>query len=262
MAFHEKKFDHMNGTTITYIEDPYPIENYRGERKLIIIFQSLGDEKSSDDDKRYPYTLLAGLKHFNVRKIYIKDDHGMVGDYYLGINGTLNTKDAVIYFINEKIKEYKLLKEDVIMLGFSKGGYAALLFSHEIGVGAAICAIPQFDLVKWIDKFKSHLSYIYPKEASDSDKEFYSEHLGEVIRRTLTPPGMIYLVTSRNDETYSDHIPHLIDAINYMKRSKLIVFHNDEMYVTRHNNVVKNSLNEIMFFISSELVSSRLKNNM
>ena len=78
----------------------------------------------------------------------------------------------------------------------------------------------------------------------------------------MTPPGRIYLVTSRNDETYSDHIPHLIDAINYMKRSKLIVFHNDEMYVTRHNNVVKNSLNEIMFFISSELVSSRLKNNM
>lgn len=226
---------------------------------MIFIFQSLGDEKSSDKDKRYPYTLLAGLKYFNSRKIYIKDDRGLVGDYYLGINGSLDTKEAVICFINEKIRDYKLLKENIVMLGFSKGGYAALLFSHEIGVGAVICAIPQFDLVKWIDRYKSYLSYIYPDNATIDDKVLYSVHLRDVIRNSLHHPSRIYLVTSRNDETYLDHIPQLVMEINSVKKSELIVYHNDESYVTRHNNVVRNSMNEILYFLSCELVSPILK---
>lgn len=257
--FEEKKFKHTNGVTLTYIEDPYPVENFYGKEKIIFIFQSLGDERSSDENKRYPYTLLAGLKHFNTRKIYIKDSNGYVGDYYLGINGRLDTKDAVIQLIKQKINEYHIIKDNVIMLGFSKGGYASLLFSHEIGIGAVICAIPQFDLVKWIDRYKRHLSYIYPEDASHDDKVFYSVHLRDTIRNSLFYPNRIYLVTSRNDETYSDHIPPLINEINSMGRSKLTVFCNDESYVTRHNNVVKNSMNEIMYFVSRELTLKTLE---
>jgi len=259
MAFEEKIYQANNGVVLTYIEDPYPIENFIGETKLVVIFQSLGDEKSIDPIKRYPYSLLAGLKYINCRKIYIKDDRGHVGDYYLGINGRFDTKDAVVEFLNEKIVKYKILKENVIGLGFSKGGFAALIFSHLVGFNSVICAIPQFDLVKWIDKYKPHLSYIYPENATDDDKNVYSTYLERVIRKSVHAPKTIYLFTSRNDETFSDHIPDLLIALKEKSRSRIHVSYNDETCVTRHNNVVKNSMNEILLALTYEVSSDEAK---
>lgn len=253
MSFSEKLFICSNSVELTYIEDPYPFENSVGESKLLVIFQSLGDEKSEDPIKRYPYTLLAGLRYFNCRKIYVKDDKGLVGDYYLGTNGGFETKEAVVEFITSKIKEYKILSENVTLFGLSKGGYASLLFGHEINVGAVICAVPQFDLVKWIDKFKKHLSYIYPKDATESQKIIYSEYLKDIIKNSMHSPKRIYIITSHNDDTYTDHIPPLINSITNRGDSILKVFHNDEYFVTRHNNVVKNSMNEILTILSYEL---------
>lgn len=259
MGFTEKLYKANNGTELTYIEDPYPFENSIGESKILFVFQSLGDEKSEDPVKRFPYTLLSGLRYFNCRKIYIKDDKEIVGNYYLGSNGSFDTKHAVIELMTNKIREYKILMENVTLFGFSKGGYAALLFGHEISVGAVICAVPQFDLVKWIDKYKSHLSYIYPENPTEEQKSVYASYLKEIIEKSIHSPKRIYIITSHNDDTYIDHIPPLILSIQNKGQSNLKTFHNDEFFVTRHNNVVKNSMNEILAILSYEL--SELRKN-
>lgn len=259
MSFDEKSYIAKNGLSINYIEDPYPTENIIGERKLIVIFQSLGDEKSEDPIKRYPYTLLAGLRYFNCRKLYIKDDKEHVGDYYLGSRGEFKTKTAVLEFLKFKIKEYGILSENITLFGFSKGGYAALLFGHELSINSVISAVPQFDLVKWIDKYKPHLSYIYPENASNEQKLVYSDYLKNIITESAFYPKKIYIFTSRNDDTYNDHIPKLIDSINKRGQSLLKIFYNDEFFVTQHNNVVKHSLNEIMAVLAYELASAQVK---
>lgn len=255
MSFEEKNFIAKNGLNVTYIEDPYPVENAFGESKLVVIFQSLGDEKSDDPVKRYPYTLLAGLRYHNCRKIYIKDDKEHVGDYYIGSKGEFKTQEAVLEFIKSKVKEYKILTSNITFFGFSKGGYAALLFSHLMPVNAVISAIPQFDLVKWIEKYKPHLSYIYPENPTSEQKAVYSRHLKNVIEHSIFSPKRIYLITSRNDDTYTHHIPPLLKSLEVKSESEVNVFYNDEHYVTQHNNVVKNSLNEILMFLSYELAS-------
>ena len=95
----ELTYKASNGINITYMEDPYPVQNFYGKRKLLVIFQSLGDEKSDDLKKRYPYTLIDGLKFYNCRKIYIKDDIGLVGTYHLGTNGKFDIKEATVEFL-------------------------------------------------------------------------------------------------------------------------------------------------------------------
>lgn len=255
MSFEEKKYIAKNGLNVTYIEDPYPVENAFGESKLVVIFQSLGDEKSEDPVKRYPYTLLAGLRYHNCRKLYIKDDKEHVGDYYIGSKGEFKTQEAVLEFIKSKVRDYKILTSNITFFGFSKGGYAALLFSHLMPVNAVISAIPQYDLVKWIEKYKPHLSYIYPENATEEQKKVYSNHLGKIIKESIFSPKRIYLITSRNDDTYSHHIPPLLTCLNDKGESNVNVFYNDECFVTQHNNVVKNSLNEILAFLSFEISS-------
>lgn len=258
MAKDELTFKATNGTTLTYMEDPYPVENKIGETKLLIIFQSLGDETSSDPRKRYPYTLIDGLKFYNCHKLYIKDDHGPVGDYYLGSNGNFDTQVAVVELIKKKVAQFGIQSKDIITFGFSKGGYAAVMFAYLLNVDTVIAAVPQFNLDHWIVNYKPFLSYIYPEITYPGDHQKYADYLKNVIGNSDYIPRKVYILTSHNDNTYYEHIPPLIKSLQE-SGTIVKVFHNDEFVVTRHNNVVKNSLNEIFAILAYELSHKNLK---
>ncbi|MFJ8355604.1 hypothetical protein ACIQ69_19875 [Bacillus paramycoides] len=253
----EVHYKAKNGIELTYMEDPYPIQNFKGERKLLVIFQSLGNENSDDARHRYPYTLIDGLKFYNCRKIYIKDDIGHVGSYYLGLNGKFDVRDAVLEFLKLKINEYKILKEDIIFFGPSKGGYAALNFGYELGVKNILTAVPQYHLYNFIEQYKSFLTYILPETITEETKAFYNNYLGNVIKNSRYTPN-IYLITSRHDNLYDDHILPLVEAINETG-SNLFIYENNETYVTRHNNVVVNTMNEILAILSMLLCDDKIK---
>jgi hypothetical protein len=59
--------------------------------------------------------------------------------YHKGIPGISNTIDETVAYLKEKIKPYK----QVIFLGVSSGGYAAILFGSLLGVSKVLAFIPQ-----------------------------------------------------------------------------------------------------------------------
>lgn len=244
----EKCYIAQNGVNVTYLEDPYGITNYDGEKKLLFIFQSLGDEKSNRETERFPWTMVNGFRYLNCRKIYIKDNYGIVGCYYLGMNGDFSVEEAVLEFIKTKIIEYGIALRNIMLYGNSKGGYAALDFGFRIG-GVNVCsAVPQFDLYSWIIKYKQHLKYILPEEITEEVIELYSSYLRKIIIQARTLPVRVTIITSHNDNTYMDHIPALLESLKCAGIEPEI-YYNDELYVTRHNNVVINSLNYIYYYI-------------
>lgn len=255
----EKIYVANNKEIVTYIEDPYPIQiNEEGRRKIVFIFQSLGDENSDDEKVRYPYTLLKGVQYFNCRKKYIKDDKGWVGNYYLGMNGGFETSFAVTEFILSKIREYGVEMKDTISFGFSKGGYAALYYAYNIGLNTVVTGVPQFDLLNWVFKYKPHMKYIFPEdiETNEEKRNEYKDLLANHILSSTYRVEKVIVLTSHNDNTYSEHIPRLIETINKTS-TKLKVIHNDEYFITRHNNVIVNSMNEIFYILSSCLIASK-----
>lgn len=98
----------------------------------------------------------------------------------------------MLEFLKKKIIEYGILRENLITFGFSKGGYAAIMFGFELGAEYIISAVPQFDLTSWIYKYKPFLNYILPKKPSSKDKEFYSNYLRNVILNSIYKPKNIY----------------------------------------------------------------------
>ena len=250
----EKHYIASNKIKVTYLEDPFGIANYKGKKKLLVIFQCLGDEKSSKDGERFPWTMVNGFKFLNCRKIYIKDDYGAVGCYYLGLHGSFGVEKAILEFLKSKIIEYGILMEDILFYGNSKGGYAALDFGFKLG-GVNICAaVPQYDLLQWIEKYKPHLRYILPDEITPEIKEKYSTYLKNTIVLSKTKKPKVCIITSHNDNTYEDHIPALIQDLEACNVD-YEVWYCDELYITRHNNVVVNSMNEILYCILRWLVS-------
>lgn len=254
----EKTYRASNGVDITYLEDPFGVENYKGKTKLLVIFQSLGDEKSDKDDERFPWTMVNGFKWLNCRKTYIKDNYGNIGAYYLGLHGSFSVETAIIEFLKQKITEYEILKKNIMFYGNSKGGYAALNFAFSNGLeGVNVCAaVPQYDLYDWIINYKRHLMYIMPDEVTETVKDTYKNHLRDKIRMSGVAPK-VSIISSHHDNTYKEHIPALLEELD-KKGIKPYVFWNDENYVTRHNNVVRNSLNEIYYVILKWLVEDTL----
>lgn len=243
----EMHFIASNNVDITYLEDPFKVANYDGKKKLMFIFQSLGDEKSDRDELKFPWTMVNGFRYLNCRKIYIKDNYGLVGCYYLGINGKFDVESAVCEFIRSKVLEYEISKKNIMFYGNSKGGYAALNFAFKFG-GNVCCAVPQFDLYSWITRYKPHMAYIFPKEMSETVVEKYTNYLKRTIENYVGSTPKVTIITSHNDNTYEEHIPALLESL---KGSGINpeVWYNDELYITRHNNVVINSLNTVYYVI-------------
>lgn len=254
----EKKYKASNGIKITYIEDPYGIQNDLGKEKLVVLFSSLGNEKSEDLNTRFPYTLLSGLRFYNCRKIYLKDNIGDVGCYHLGLNGNFDVQEAIVEFLSKKIKRYKIKPENIIFLGNSKGGYTSLLFGHLLNVGNIIAGVPQFKLYNYIRDNKPFLKYILPEEINPQVKRKYNSYLGKIISQSTYHPD-IYMITSKNDKTYlTDAIP-LTEKIK-KHNSRLYVYENNNDFVKQYNQVIPNSMNEV-FAILSMLLANKDMND-
>lgn len=253
----EKKYKASNGIKITYIEDPYGIQNELGKQKLVVLFSSLGNEKSDNLDERFPYTLLSGLRFYNCRKIYIKDNIGEIGCYHLGLNGNFDVQDAIVEFLKKKIKRYKLKPENIILLGNSKGGYTSLLFGHLLNVGNIMAGVPQFKLYNYIKKYKPFLNYILPEEVTPQVKRFYNSYLGKIISNSEYHPD-IYMITSKNDKTYTTDALPLIEKIK-KHNSRIYVYENNNDFITMHNQVIPNSMNELFAILSMLLADKNMK---
>lgn len=249
----EKHYIAQNGVNVTYLEDPFEIANYKGKQKLLFIFQSLGDENAETDAKRFPWTMVSGFKYLNCRKIYIKDNYGAYGCFYLGINGSFCVEEAVLEFIRLKICEYEILINNVMMYGNSKGGYAALNFGFQVGNLNILSAVPIIDLYSFIIKYKPFLSYIMSSNVDEEEGITFSSKLTNLIKTSSYHPK-VFLLTSHNDNLFTDNIPILLESIKF-NGCPYEVIYNDECYVKRHNEVVKNSLNEIFYCVTSWLVN-------
>jgi len=253
----EKKYKATNGVKITYIEEPYGIQNELGKEKLVVLFSSLGNEKSDDLDKRFPYTLLSGLRFYNCRKIYLKDNIGDVGCYHLGLNGNFDVQDAIVELLKKKIKRYKIKPENIIFLGNSKGGYTSLLFGHLLNVGHIMAGVPQYKLYNYINRYKPFLKYILPEEITPSVKRYYNSYLGKVISSSEYHPD-IYMITSKNDRTYlTDALP-LIEKIK-KHNSRIYVYENNNDFIKQHNQVIPNSMNELFAILSMILADKNME---
>ncbi|WP_257392412.1 hypothetical protein [Bacillus vallismortis] len=252
----EKRYEASNGVTLTYLEDPYTVKNAAGERKLLVIFQPVGTE-GKEDRFKFPYSLIDGLRYYNCRKIYIKDNFGELGSFYIGLNGSTNIYSAVQEFLMKKISEYKILKKDVTFYGGSKGGYASLAHGFDLGVGNIVSAIPQFKLFDYISRWKPIMFDVFPTAVNDSIKDYYNNFLKTKIVKGYNKPN-VFIVTSRKDELFEDHVVPLIETLRE-SGCRPHVWENNEEYVLRHNKVVENSLNEILTMISMCLSDEKIR---
>lgn len=127
----------------SYLPIKYLYKRTIDSNKLIIVFSGF------DNPPKYRYTL--SLRGFDCNQLFILDDYGGRGCYYLGKNPEFLVEKSVSSLINEIINNEDIKKENVICAGSSKGGWAALYYAIKYDLGYAVVGAPQIRIVQYLN---------------------------------------------------------------------------------------------------------------
>lgn len=167
--------------------------------------------------------------------IWIKDDFNKCCAYYCCKNNSFNIESSVSKFISSILNELSLTKEQCTLIGFSKGGSAAIYYGVKFGFKNILATVPQFNIGTYV---KNHWPVVASNMMGDinEDSVYHLDNiLNEAIENDVDIYKNIYLITSRADLQYKDEIePNIHKLIKYRNFN---LFYANSLLVTEHNQV-------------------------
>ncbi|PJG58404.1 DUF6270 domain-containing protein [Aeromonas cavernicola] len=222
----------------------YKFQPSKQDRKhLLIIFSGFGSGSSVS----YDFTG-APSGHCRSNILWIKDEIDSECTYYLSTSKDFNIEKAIISLVNNKIKLLGLGKAECTLMGFSKGGSAALYYGLKYDFINIISSCPQTAIGSYVAKYWPHTAENMMGNTPSAEKIDYLDNLipGLLSADRLTDRN-IYLITSPNDEQYSTQIePYLAYFSRYKNFS--FIFTKSSM-VWQHNKVTRYNLPIILSII-------------
>jgi hypothetical protein len=190
-----------------------------GEKKIIVSFSGQGGSDMGSIPRLEFVNFLE--KHYNQyeRHFYLDDYNKW---YHCGIGGISTNVDTTVEYLKEKIKNF----DEVIFIGSSAGGYAAILFGSLLNIEKVIAFRPQttvelqegiddkyINLKEYINKTTKY--YIYGDIAIDIEKDPL-HHVSHCERINISPN--VYVNTS-----YTIDLKMLRDNGELLKIMKLAI---------------------------------------
>lgn len=126
------------------------------KNKLLVVFSAFSFESAK-------YNYITSLKKIDCNKLFILDDYGGRGCYYLGLDGRFDVETSVMSLITSKMVELDINFKDVIMSGSSKGGSAAMYLGLKYNIGNIIAGAPQYMIGTYLCQLtaKEHAQKIF-----------------------------------------------------------------------------------------------------
>jgi Heparinase II/III-like protein/Heparinase II/III N-terminus len=173
---------------------------------LIIIFsafQALGQGPK--------YNYINTLLGIDCNKLFILDDFGSRGSYYLCKGKDYKIERSVIRLINSIIDEYGF--KNITSCGSSKGGYASLYYGIKYGFNNIIAASPQYFLGTYLEKSKSPdvIEFLAGK-VNEDEVQYLDRLLQDTVNTSEFKPN-IYIHLGEGEYHYTDHVLPLIEKL-------------------------------------------------
>ena len=208
-------------------------ENRSDARKLLVIFSGFGFYSD------FTYDFVGkSLDSIGCTILWIKDEFCGNSMLYMGILDGNSISDAIYSFIIEISKIIYCQKDDIILLGGSKGGTASLFYGLKYDFSNIISISPQLRFGSYL--FNKHKNVFDNIKDSDIPDEEAIKIFDSYIFRNLknvNNKSKIYIIHSSVDE-----IENSIDIKNYFKdfRYYSIEVKSDSVY--KHNMIVRYSV--------------------
>src|SRR5699024_9987552 len=174
------------------------------------------------------------IEEFHCNKLFILDDFGSRGSYYLCKNRDFSIERSVIGLIRKIIEENNIQK--VMTAGSSKGGYAALYYGIKYGFDYVVAASPQYYVGNYLVKEAraNNVAKFMAGGDSDEDVVFLNSVLKELIMTTENNPD-IFIHLGEVGRHYKAHVSTMIKDLELAKKSYVLDLGN----YTKHSEVGK-----------------------
>lgn len=188
--------------------------------KLLIVFSGFGG-------KRAKYNYIKGLKDIKINKLYILDDFGYTGSYYLLENGEDYPEKLTKSLINSILAEKKY--KEVYTAGSSKGGTCALYFGLPLNCKAIFAGAWQWNIGSYLHRpdhekiFEAMIGNKNKDELANSLNHLLPNQL-EIYRKTQSEFHFIY---SKNELTYQRQV---VDTLNIFQELKIPYYEKIESF--------------------------------
>ncbi|MGG7141917.1 accessory Sec system protein Asp2 [Clostridium nigeriense] len=198
---------------------------FNNKDKLIIVFSAFSNDKPK-------YNYINTLSTYDCNKLYILDNYGSKGTYYLGLNGDLEIETAVMSLISKIVSENNINFKNIISIGSSKGGTAALYYGMKYNFGNIIVGSPQYKIGTYLCdlSIKTYADEIFG-DRSIANRIKYDN----LIRLICNNKSKIYLLTSDGDNQYD----RVLKSFEYVSEELNLNLKIDKCDIKNHNDIAK-----------------------
>jgi hypothetical protein len=208
--------------------------------KLVIVFSAFNSNKTSQ------YNYLRAMGKYDCNKLFILDDYGVGGTYYLGRNGEIES--SVSALINHFVAKLNIRLSEVIAIGSSKGGSAALYFGLKYSLGTVISGGFQTRIGDYLSKAAPETMEYMVGEINDASI-LKLNSLHEKIVQNKNNLTKLYLHGGKGDWHY---LKSMKPFINYLEKNE-IRYDLDLQDYESHNDVGDHFINYLDLVLSKEL---------
>lgn len=150
------------------------------------------------------------LNALRANVLWIRDDFDGHYSYYMCRSMNFDIEASVLALIENTMGQLGLGREQVSLLGVSKGGSAALYFGLKYGFRNIVTVVPQFLVGSYVRDRPETGRYMLGPDMPQMHVDMLDGAIPELLKRFGAQGHNVYLFTSEADEQYATEIsPHL-----------------------------------------------------
>ncbi|MBP2216299.1 heparinase II/III family protein [Arthrobacter sp. CAN_C5] len=205
LAAQDSKWSRQDGKVpLNYLFSPGKTAS--GRNRLVVVFsaiQGVGD---------FTYNYKASIDAVDINALYILDDFGDQGSYYHSDHRSDTVFQAVQRLIKTIADREGVEVSDIVTVGSSKGGTAALLHGLALSVGRIVVGAPQTRIGSFVARPHPNILEFMAGGTSDSDVEYLDGLIDSAISKNNGTTAISILV-GQNDHHLSHHVLPLSEKL-------------------------------------------------
>ena len=189
-----EKREVVDGLEIKYMFKPASLD----VNHIVVVFSDF------NADKNKMFFTGETLKDIPSHVLWIADDFNGMPCYYMCIKRDFSIEEKITKFINNKLSELSLTKDNTTVLGISKGAFASLYYGIKYEYKNIISCCPQINLGSFLkgENYSTIRDAMYDISKNDNE-DFFNKILHRVIESKKDISQYIYLIYSDCDEYVS-----------------------------------------------------------
>lgn len=229
-------------TEATEVHGKWPVEFQfrpaRGDhRNLLVVFSSVGSK----------YGFGNALDSVQCNILRIRDHFDSGASYYVARNMDFTVTESIQALIESFMERLGVSREQVTLLGASKGGSAALYYGVKYGYKNIVASTPQYFLGSYSHGHGQLGDAVLGEGQSAENVAIMDSVMKDLLAKETDFDRNVYLVSSPGDYQYEQEVEHYLPALRAYDNFNFLFV--DSPTVRRHEEVVRQGLPSILSIV-------------